>query len=74
MSKNLCGIAVPRGVAHPCMEDKQTMTTVQEVQKAFHEAVNSGMKLLQDDKITWTQYAFMCVGFELHLREMGADF
>ncbi len=49
------------------------MSTVQEVRKAFREARIAGEKLMQAGKITWKEFEFTMVSFELQLREMGED-
>jgi hypothetical protein len=49
------------------------MANKQEVIKAFREARIAGEKLLSQGKITWDEFAFTMVGFELTLREMGED-
>ena len=71
MSKNLCGIAVPRGVAHSCDGGISDMETIKDVQKAFHKAVIEGEKKLSQGEITWDQYVFVMLGFEAKLRSMG---
>jgi hypothetical protein len=50
------------------------MTNKQEVIKAFRGARIAGENLLSQGKITWDDYAFSMIGFELQLREMGEDF
>ena len=49
------------------------MTNKQEVINAFRKARIAGEKLLSQNKISWDQYAFTMIGFELTLREMGDD-
>ncbi len=49
------------------------MTTVEQVKKAFHEARIAGEKLLSQGKITWEEYAFTMVGYELTLQNMGVN-
>jgi hypothetical protein len=73
MSKNLCGIAVPRGVAHSCFGGISNMETIKDVQKAFHKAVIAGEHKLSQGKITWDEYAFIMLGFEAKLRSMGVN-
>ena len=43
----------------------------QEVIKAFREARIAGEYMLSERRITWEEYAFVMVGFEMQLREMG---
>jgi hypothetical protein len=71
MSRNLRGIALPGGVAHSCYGGISDMETIKDVQKAFHEAVIEGEKLLRQGKITWDEYAFVMLGFEAKLRNLG---
>ena len=47
--------------------------TVKDVQKAFREARIAGEKLLSQGKITWDDFAFAMVGFELKLQSMGVS-
>ena len=47
------------------------METIEDVQKAFHEAVIKGEQMLSQGKITWDDYAFVMLGFESKLRSMG---
>ena len=47
------------------------MDNVESVKKAFHEARIVGEQLLSQGKITWDQYAFVMVGYETILKEMG---
>lgn len=47
--------------------------TVKDVQKAFREARIVGEKLLSEGKITWDDYAFTMVGYELKLQTMGVN-
>ncbi len=49
------------------------MTNKQEVIKAFREARITGEQLLSQGKITWDEFSFTMLGFELTLREMGED-
>jgi len=49
------------------------METVEQVKKAFHEARIVGEQLLSQGKITWDEFVFTMVGFELQLKEMGVD-
>lgn len=49
------------------------METIKDVQKAFHNARVAGEKLLSQGKITWEEFTFTMVGFELQLREMGVN-
>jgi hypothetical protein len=51
----------------------RTMTDKQEVIKAFREARIAGEQLLSQNKITWEQYEFTMIGFELQFKEMGVD-
>jgi hypothetical protein len=61
-----------KGVALPDVR-KNNMSTVKEIKKAFHESRIAGEKLLSQGKISWDEYAFSMVGFELALRELGDD-
>jgi len=47
------------------------METIEHVKKAFREARIVGEHLLSNGKITWDQYAFIMVGYETILKEMG---
>lgn len=47
------------------------MENRQDVIKAFREARKVGEKLLSEGKICWEQFAFVMIGFELTLKEMG---
>lgn len=49
------------------------MDNIQQVRKAFREARIVGEKLLSAGKITWDEFVFTMVGYELILREMGED-
>ena len=49
------------------------MTDIQQVRKAFRKARIDGEILLSQGKISWDEYAFSMVGFELVLRELGDD-
>ena len=47
------------------------MNNVEQIKKAFHKARIAGEQLLSQGKISWEQYAFSMVGYELALRELG---
>jgi hypothetical protein len=49
------------------------MQTVEQIKKAFHEARIAGEQKLSRGEITWEQYAFQMIGFELRLTEMGVQ-
>lgn len=49
------------------------MTDIQQVRKAFRKARTDGEYLLSQGKISWDEYVFSMVGFELALRELGDD-
>lgn len=49
------------------------MKTVEQVKKAFREARITDEKLLNAGKITWEDFAFTMIGFELSLKTMGED-
>ena len=49
------------------------MTDIQQVRKAFRKARIDGEYLLSQGKISWDQFQFTMIGFELTLREMGED-
>jgi len=49
------------------------MTNKTEIIKAFREARIVGEKLLSQGKISWDQFQFSMLGFELSLKEMGED-
>ncbi len=49
------------------------MDNIAQVRKAFREARIAGEQLLSQGKITWDEFAFIMVGFELTLKEMGED-
>jgi hypothetical protein len=71
MSKNLCGTAIPRGVAHSCYGGISDMTTVEQIKKAFREARIEGEKNLSQGKIAWDEFADEMRDFEAKLRSMG---
>jgi hypothetical protein len=50
------------------------MSTVQEIKKAFHESRIAGEQKVSRGEITFDQFQFTMIGFELTLREMGEDF
>lgn len=49
------------------------MANRNEVIKAFREARIAGEKLLSQGKITWDEYAFSMIGYELTLKQMGVN-
>lgn len=49
------------------------MTNVQEIKKAFRESRIAGEQMLSQGKISWEQFEFTMIGFELQLRGMGED-
>ncbi|VVB88844.1 Uncharacterised protein [uncultured archaeon] len=49
------------------------MKTIEQVKKAFHEARIAGEELLSQGKITWEEYTFTMVGYELTLQNMGVN-
>ncbi len=49
------------------------MTNKNEVIKAFREARIAGEQLLSSGKITWDEYAFSMIGYELRLKQMGVN-
>lgn len=49
------------------------MTNKQEVIRSFRKARIAGEKLVSQGKISWDEYAFSMMGFELTLIEMGED-
>jgi hypothetical protein len=49
------------------------METIKDLQKAFREARIAGEQKLSRREITWDEYAFSMVSYELQLREMGVD-
>ncbi len=49
------------------------MNNVESAKKAFHEALITGEQMLPQGKIIWDEYAFITVGFELTLKEMGVN-
>jgi hypothetical protein len=49
------------------------MTNVESVKKAFHKARIEGEQLLSLGKITWDEYAFIMLGFEVKLRSMRVN-
>jgi hypothetical protein len=71
MSKNLCGTAIPRGVARSCFGGISKMTNVESVKKAFHEARIAGEKKLSQGIITFDDFAAEMLNFEARLRSMG---
>jgi hypothetical protein len=50
------------------------MTNKIEIIKAFRKARIDGEYLLSQGKISWDQFQFTMIGFELQLRSMGEDF
>jgi hypothetical protein len=50
------------------------MNNVESVKKAFHENRIAGEHLLSTGKISWEQFEFTMLGFELQLKSMGEDF
>ncbi len=44
-----------------------------DVIKAFREARIAGEKLLSQGKIIWEDYAFVMVGYELQLKNLGVN-
>lgn len=49
------------------------MNNVEQIKKDFREARIVGEHLLSSGKISWEQYAFSMVGYEMALRELGVD-
>ncbi len=49
------------------------MTNTTEITKAFREARIAGEQLLQQGKISWDEFAFIMLGYEQALRELGED-
>ncbi len=49
------------------------MSSVDEVEKAFHKARIENEQLLLEDKIRYCDYAEIMTSFEAQLREMGVD-
>lgn len=47
------------------------METVEQVSKAFREARIAGEKLMNEGKLTWDDFEFVMVGFEMQLKAMG---
>ncbi len=47
------------------------MEDVESIKKAFREARIAGEKKLSEGEITWDQYAFVMLGFETKLQNMG---
>jgi hypothetical protein len=45
----------------------------QEVIKAFREARVAGEYLLSQNKITWDQFQFSMLSYEITLKEMGVN-
>ena len=50
------------------------MNNVEQIKKAFRESRIAGEHLLSTGKISWEQFEFTMLGFELQLRSMGVDF
>lgn len=42
-----------------------------DIQKAFHDYVEIGQDKLLKGTMTWDEYAFGCIGFELKLQSLG---
>jgi hypothetical protein len=55
-------------------EKVNEMENKNEVIKAFRKARIVGEHLLSTGKISWEQFEFTMLGFELQLRGMGVDF
>ncbi len=66
-------LVTSEGVAHSYDGGISNMKTVEQVKKAFHESRIVGEKLLSQGKITWEDFAFTMIGFELSLKAMGED-
>jgi hypothetical protein len=49
------------------------MENRQQVINAFREARIVGEKLLNQGKLTWDEFAFTMVGYELQLKSMGVN-
>ncbi len=44
---------------------------VEQVKKAFHDARIAGEKMLNEGTITWDDFEFVMVGFEMQLKSLG---
>lgn len=49
------------------------MENVKQIQKAFRESRIAGEKMLSDGRISWEDFAFVMVGFELQLKSTGVN-
>jgi hypothetical protein len=49
------------------------MDNVEQIKKSFRESRIAGEKLLEQGKITWEQFSFTMIGFELKLKVMGVN-
>ena len=49
------------------------MTDKQEIIRSFRQARIVGEKLLSQGKISWDQFQFSMLGFEIQLKAMGED-
>lgn len=47
------------------------MNNVSEITKAFRKARIAGEKMLEAGKITWDEYAFQMIGYELAIKSAG---
>ncbi len=46
---------------------------VGQIKKAFHESRIVGEQMLSRGEITWEDYAFTMLGYELQLKSMGVN-
>ncbi len=49
------------------------MENIQQIRKAFREAIIADEQMLSQGKITWDEHEARMRDFELALREMGED-
>ena len=47
------------------------MNTVEQIKKAFHKTRVDGEKMLNEGKISWDDFEFVMVGFEMQLKALG---
>lgn len=47
---------------------------IEQTIKAFRKARREGAELLSQGKINFDQYAFVMIGFEAQLKNLGVDF
>lgn len=46
---------------------------IENVTASFRKARKEGAQMVSQGRITWDDYAFMMIGFEAELRQLGVD-